>query len=208
LNYHSNAAFLYNSISEDLKTSLCLKLEPKERDDFICVWIRLLEKLTSVSSTHYETLKNKIRNCKPNQFEHENIEKYYEHIVPSLDDLISSNEYDHSLSEVILSNISSGCSDHSQLRHMPLDLDNGLPGILVRLGTTNTNEISIHTHINTCAAMSTGNLLVHQWFITTYPQCVAEYIQYDDSNPFEPIKLSCAIEDLTAAEALDGKLTV
>jgi hypothetical protein len=98
-------------------------------------------------------------------------------------------------------------TDHSQLRHMPLDLDNGLPGILVRLGTTDTNEIGIHTHIDTCAAMSTGNLLVHQWFITTYPQCVAEYIQYDDSNPFEPIKLSCAIEDLTAAEALHGKLT-
>ena len=59
--------------------------------------------------SHYETLKKKIRLSKPDQFEHENIEKFYEHIVTSLDDLISSNEYDHSLSEVILSNISSGC---------------------------------------------------------------------------------------------------
>ena len=98
-------------------------------------------------------------------------------------------------------------AQRSNLRHMPLDLDNGLPGIVVRLGTNDANETCIHTHIDTCAAMSTGNLLVHQWFITTYPECVAEYIQYDDADPFEPIKLSCAIEDLSAVEALHGKLT-
>ena len=55
-------------------------------------------------------MKQKIRQCKPSQFEHESIEKFYEHLVNPLNDLIASNEYDHSLTEVILSNIASGCS--------------------------------------------------------------------------------------------------
>ena len=109
-NSKAGASFLLESISTDIQTSLRLKLEPKEMDNFICVWIRLLQRLTSVSSTHFESLKQKIRQCKPNQFEQEIIEKFYEHLVNSLNDLIASNEYDHSLTEVILSNIASGCS--------------------------------------------------------------------------------------------------
>jgi hypothetical protein len=109
-NSKAAASFLLESISTDLQTSLRLKLEPKEMDNFICVWIRLLQRLTSVSSTHFESLKQKIRQCKPSQFEQESIEKFYEHLVNPLNDLIASNEYDHSLTEVILSNIASGCS--------------------------------------------------------------------------------------------------
>ena len=30
--------------------------------------------------------------------------------------------------------------------------------------------------------MSKGNLELHEWIMTTYPEIVAEYIQYDDTN--------------------------
>ena len=90
---------------------------------------------------------------------------------------------------------------------MPLDVDNGLPGIELWFGTSPANEISFICHMDTCAAMNTGNLTVHQWLMTKYPHLVAEYIQYDDSSPFEPLKLHCAVEDLVSIESLHGKLT-
>ena len=44
--------------------------------------------------------------------------------------------------------------------------------------------------------------------MTTYPEIVAEYNQYDDNNPFEPIQLSCAVQDLNTVQSEHGKLTV
>ena len=93
------------------------------------------------------------------------------------------------------------------IRQMPLDLDNGLPGIAIRF----TNDIFFLNHVDTCAAMNTGNLLVHQWIISNHPSIVAEYCQFDDSNPFEPISLKCAIEkdgsNIDNKKELDNCLT-
>jgi hypothetical protein len=54
--------------------------------------------------------------------------------------------------------------------------------------------------------MNTGNLLLHEWIMTTYPEIVCSYEQFDDENPFEPLRLACAvsIEDVTATY---GQLT-
>ena len=41
---------------------------------------------------------------------------------------------------------------------MPLDVDNGLPGVEMRLGRDNVSELSFICHVDTCAGMSTGNL--------------------------------------------------
>jgi len=100
--------------------------------------------------------------------------------------------------------------NHSQehLRAMPLDVDNRLPGCQLRFGKKEANTISFLCHIDTCAAMSTGNLTLHKWVMTTYPHIVAEYTQYDDSNPFDPIRLSVALQDLAGCDALKSKLTV
>ena len=92
-------------------------------------------------------------------------------------------------------------------RQMPLDIDNGLPGILLRLGTDNQSDTCFLCHIDSCAAMNTGNLLLHQFIITTHPSIVAEYIQYDDSEPFDPIQLQCAVNELDKITEEHGKLT-
>ena len=52
---------------------------------------------------------------------------------------------------------------------MPLYVDNGLPGIEMRLGTTDDTEVMFIFHVDTCAAMSTGNLQLHEWIMTKYP---------------------------------------
>ena len=73
---------------------------------------------------------------------------------------------------------------------MPIDLDNGLPGTSLRFH----DDVIFLNHIDTCAAMNTGNLLVHQWIISTFPSIVVEYCQYNDANPFEPLSLKCDID--------------
>ena len=80
------------------------------------------------------------------------------------------------------------------IRPIPLTVDNGLPGIALWFGKPSfppSNSILFLCHIYTCAAMNTGNLKVHQWIMSTHPELVAEYLQYDDDNPFEPFTFEC-----------------
>ena len=56
--------------------------------------------------------------------------------------------------------------------------------------------------------MSTGNLTFHRWIITTYPELVHSYEEFDDAHPFEAIKLVGAISDpANFNEEAHGKLT-
>ena len=90
---------------------------------------------------------------------------------------------------------------------MPLDVDTGLPGVELWFGLEKPSEIGLLYHLDLCAAMNTGNLHVHQWLITTHPHLVAEYIQYDDATPFQPLQLACAVRDLDTVKSMYGKLT-
>ena len=62
-------------------------------------------------------------------------------------------------------------------------------------------------HVDTCVTMNTGNLNVHQWLITQYPHIVAEYLQYDDAETFEPLTILVVIKDLEKVDSEHGKLT-
>ena len=57
--------------------------------------------------------------------------------------------------------------------------------------------------------MNTGNLLLHQWIVTTYPVWVAEYTQFDDNNnEFQTIQLQVAINnDSTPTQSDARRLT-
>ena len=94
----------------------------------------------------------------------------------------------------------------SDLRPMPLALDNGLPAAVLRFGTSVEDEIPFSCHLDSCAAMNTGNLHLHQWIITQHPHLVESYEQYDDEHPFRPITLDCAVPQ-SEAEKTTGKLT-
>ena len=90
---------------------------------------------------------------------------------------------------------------------MPLDVDNGLSGVELWFGCEASSEIGLLCHLDSCAVMNTGTLQVHQWLMTAHPHWVVEYIQYDNSNPFQPLQLACAVRDLEKAESMHGKLT-
>ena len=78
---------------------------------------------------------------------------------------------------------------------MPLDIDNGLPAIHMQFGTSDTNEATFFTHVDSCAVMNIVNLKLHQWIITTNPDIVEGYIQFDDENHFDSIRLNCALDE-------------
>ena len=104
------ADYLYNSLAPDLQSHLKLMLTTKELSHFICVWIMLLAKIATVSSTFYEGVKTKIRDCKPSQFPKESIEEWHKSIKPLINILISADVYDHNLTEDVLTNLVKHCS--------------------------------------------------------------------------------------------------
>jgi hypothetical protein len=83
-----------------------------------------------------------------------------------------------------------------------------MPAISFDLGTSPICSISLDCLFDTCAAVSSGTLTFHQWVITSYPNIVHSYKQFDDANPFRAIKLVGAIKDpADFDEDAHGKLT-
>ena len=67
---------------------------------------------------------------------------------------------------------------------MPLSLDNGIPAEVLQFVTDYNDDVEFSCHIDSCAAMNTANLLLHQWIMTSYPHIVDSYEKFDDNVPF------------------------
>ncbi len=94
------------------------------------------------------------------------------------------------------------------LQPFPIRIDNKMPAITFCLGKSPDDSVSLVCLYDTCAALSTGNLLFHQWVVTTFPELVHSFVQFDDANPFEAIKLVGAVKDpADFDEETHGKLT-
>jgi hypothetical protein len=92
------------------------------------------------------------------------------------------------------------------LRPMPIRVDNGLPHVRLLLGVDADATLSVL--FDSGAALSSGYLPYHLWIMRENPAIVASFERFDDSNPFEPIKLGGAIrhpDDYN--ESLHGQLT-
>ena len=89
---------------------------------------------------------------------------------------------------------------------MPLALDNYLPAVELQFGSLDDDEICFCCHLDICAAMNTGNLLLHMWIMTKFPYLVSNFEQFDDPAAFKPISLDCAVPS-AAADGLKNQLT-
>ncbi len=78
---------------------------------------------------------------------------------------------------------------------MPIAIDNGLPHITFNLGSNPEQDPTLCGLMDTCGALNTGYLPFHLWLKSVRPDIVADFVSFDDSNPFEPIKLGGAICD-------------
>jgi hypothetical protein len=79
---------------------------------------------------------------------------------------------------------------------MPISIHNGLPTITITAGSA-LNQVPLDTLFDTCAALNSGNLAYHLWLAMEHPHIVMEVTFFDDSNPFDPIKLGGALSDPT-----------
>jgi hypothetical protein len=89
---------------------------------------------------------------------------------------------------------------------MPIAINNGLPHITFSFGSDPALDPTLcGLSMDTCrGALNTGYLLFHLWLMSERPDfLVAEFISFDDSNPFEPIKLGGAIRDPSDFDAAD-----
>jgi len=78
------------------------------------------------------------------------------------------------------------------LRRMPIDSQNELPHVRFPIGTTE-DIVTIIGLYDTGAALNTGLLSYHKLIMKKQPELVAEYEEFNGSNPFDPIKLCGAI---------------
>jgi hypothetical protein len=78
---------------------------------------------------------------------------------------------------------------------MPIAIDNGLPHLTFALGSDSDFDPTLCGLMDTYGALNIGHLLFHLWLMSERPDLVAEFVSFDDSNPFEPIKLGGAICD-------------
>jgi hypothetical protein len=90
---------------------------------------------------------------------------------------------------------------------MPVAINNGLPHIKFDLGS-DPSSVELCGLMDTCGALNAGYLLFHLWVKSERPDLVAEFVKFDDSNPFEPIKLGGAICNPADFDCVDhGNLT-
>ena len=81
----------------------------------------------------------------------------------------------------------------ASIQAIPLAVSNGSPAAEFQLRDSNEIKVTCRFNLDSCAIMDTGNLLLHQWLMTKYPEIVHCYEQFEDSNPFEPIMLEGAL---------------
>ena len=60
-------------------------------------------------------------------------------------------------------------------------------------------------HVYSCAGMNVGNIQLQKWIITTNPDIMESYIQFDNENHFEPIHFNFALDE--EKNYLKGNLT-
>ena len=90
---------------------------------------------------------------------------------------------------------------------MPISIRNGLPINTLATGSA-TNQVPLDALFDTCAAINSGDLEYHLWLASEQPHAILELTFFNDSNPFDPIKLGGALSDpSTYQEAIHGQLT-
>jgi hypothetical protein len=78
----------------------------------------------------------------------------------------------------------------SPTRAMPIAMDNRLPTAFFAL---TGGSVELGCLIDSCAGLSSGNRAFHDHVRASYPQCVTSFEEFNDANPFLPIKLGGAI---------------
>ena len=70
---------------------------------------------------------------------------------------------------VLVKILQQSAATSTRIQPFPIRIDNNMPAITFELGTSSKNAVSLVCLYDTCAAVCSGNLLFHQWVVTTYP---------------------------------------
>jgi len=85
----------------------------------------------------------------------------------------------------------------TKTRRMPIDSINELPHVNFPIGLAE-GVAAVSSLFDTGAALNTGYLPYHRFIMSTRPDLIAEYEEFNGRNPFDPIKLGGAITDPSA----------
>jgi hypothetical protein len=83
-----------------------------------------------------------------------------------------------------------------QLPPMPINIDNGFPNLILRLGsTTSLPSIELQGLLDTCGSLNTGYLPFHAYLAHCHPEMVVSFRFHNGEKPFESIRLMGAVPD-------------
>ena len=129
----------------------------------------------------YHLKQNQYLNCyqPQNKIENNQYGNWNIHNTPAWNNKkeIGPKEYSSKKSPLFI--ISAGMFKFSSTikpRPIPLDIDYGLPKIHTRFGTSDTDESTFFTRVDSCAWMNVRNLKLKQWIVTNNPDIVESYI--------------------------------
>ena len=96
---------------------------------------------------------------------------------------------------MVISAVCFNTTPGGRARPMLITIDTGLPVIAVWFGTSDDTEMIFKVSLDSCAGLNIGNLKMHQWIATTYPNIVRSWREFDNKDKFEPLSLNCAVAD-------------
>jgi len=83
------------------------------------------------------------------------------------------------------------CQNHA----MPIPVNNHLPTFNLHLRQDDGGCVDLGCLFDSCAAISSGYKPFHWHLMCEFPSTIHSYEEFNDANPFEPIKLARAIRD-------------
>ena len=72
-------------------------------------------------------------------------------------------------------------------------MDNRLPAVVIRFGSSDEDETAFTYHLDSCTAMNTANSLIYMWIMKNCLNIIVSYEWFDDDAVFQPLTLDCAI---------------
>jgi hypothetical protein len=111
--------FLLDSLSNSLKASFETFYEMD--DSFAITWLKLVHHLVTTTSKTYDTMKAKIRNMRPQQFQGQNIELMGSELIRLAEELDNAGHFDHSLTINMVDGFLSASQDSKGTFHHKLN---------------------------------------------------------------------------------------
>ena len=111
--------YLMNSLSTSLKEGF--QVFNDDNDSFTATWLKLVHYLVTTTSKTFDTMKDQIRNKKPQQYPNQDIERMAEDLIKLAQEMDNAGYYTHSLTLNMVDGFLHASKDHKGTFHFEMN---------------------------------------------------------------------------------------